>query len=532
MNAYFRLVISQAGTELEFFPATEGDSPIDINEVISYLQFKKITQYDIKAIVHALQQLSQGEEPVRMLLQPQQILPENETCFLKVSEDKMTVTARFIAPSDKGQKMDKREMLRDFAMQHINTGIKMDVLEDFLENRQYCTDLIVAEGTEPRHGTDASITYFFNTDLRAKPARREDGSVDFFNLNTINHCKKGDLLARLTPEDKGDYGVNVFGEKIKPRDVKRLSLKFGKNITLSEDKLEIYSDINGHVALTDDKVFVSDVYEVENVGTATGNINSEGSVVVSGNVQAGFCVEASGNVEVRGVVEGASITAGGDIIIARGVNGMGKGFLKAGRNVIAKFVENATIEAGECVEADSIMHSKVSARTEITVDGRKGFITGSTVRATNQVSCKTLGSELGVYTLVEVGVDPQQKARYLELQKSRAEQQKKLATIQTTLSGAAAKMKTGTKFSPEQMQYIRSLAQVSEQMKEQLQKDNEEYEELEQILGSRSQACVCVHDVAYAGSKIVIGEDSVILKGNVRYSRFVNDGGEVRVHAM
>jgi uncharacterized protein (DUF342 family) len=82
------------------------------------------------------------------------------------------------------------------------------------------------------------------------------------------------------------------------------------------------------------------------------------------------------------------------------------------------------------------------------------------------------------------------------------------------------------------MQYIRSLAQVSEQMKEQLQKDNEEYEELEQILGSRSQACVCVHDVAYAGSKIVIGEDSVILKGNVRYSRFVNDGGEVRVHAM
>ena len=39
------------------------------------------------------------------------------------------------------------------------------------------------------------------------------------------------------------------------------------------------------------------------------------------------------------VVEGAIIEAGGDIIINRGVNGMGKGNLVAGGRVIAKFIE-------------------------------------------------------------------------------------------------------------------------------------------------------------------------------------------------
>lgn len=530
MNAYFRLVMSQEGTGIELFPPSDGGEPINMNELTAYLQMKKILQYDSKEIFHAAS--TQGNQPVVVMLTQQQMYPENELCFLKVAEDKMSVTARFIAPSENGQLMSKTEIIRDLTMQRITTGIDTDAIDAFLQNRVYCTDLIVAQGTQPRHGSDASISYFFNTDLHARPTRLEDGSVDFFHLNTINHCKAGDLLARLTPEDKGEYGCNVYGEKIKPREVKHLTLKFGKNITLSEDRLAIYSDINGHVMLTDDKVFVSDVYEVENVGTATGNINSEGNVVVAGNVQAGFCIEATGNVEVRGVVEGASITAGGDIVIARGMNGMGKGILKAGGNVISKFVENATIEAGGCVEADSIMHSSVSARTCVTVDGRKGFIAGGVVRATNQISCKTLGSAMGADTVVEVGTDPQQKARYIQLQKQMAEMQKKFQTIQTTLTGAAAKMKTGAKFTPEQMQYIRSLAQASQQMKEQMQKDAREFEELDEMLSGKVEACVDVRETAYAGTKIVIGGDSVTLKSNVRFSRFVSDGGEVRIRAF
>ena len=102
---------------------------------------------------------------------------------------------------------------------------------------------------------DLYVEYFFNTDLKARPTLNEDGSVDFFNLNTMNHVKKDDLLARLTKEDPGDYGINVCGEQVKPRDVKRLKLKYGRNIYVNEDRTEAYCEVNGHVTLVDDKIF-------------------------------------------------------------------------------------------------------------------------------------------------------------------------------------------------------------------------------------------------------------------------------------
>lgn len=526
MNSYFRLMITQTNTMLQLVPPTDGGSPIDINELAMYLQLKRIRDFDIKTVYHAIQTL--GTEPVMIPICNTPVYAENETCLLKIADDKMSVTARFYPPSNLGKVMDKNEIVSDLMHNRISFGIDEQAIDEFLQNRRYCTDVVLARGKDPRHGTDAWIEYFFNTDLSAKPARNEDGSVDFFNLNTVNHTKKGDLLAKLHVEDRGEYGCNVIGEKIKPRDVKHLILRFGRNITLSEDKTEIRSDINGHVMLTGGKVFVSDVYEVENVGTATGNITAQGSVLVNGNVQAGFSIKADGNVEVRGVVEGAVIEAGGDIIIARGMNGMGKGVLKAGGKIITKFVENATIEAGASVEADSIMHSKVSAKTEITVDGRKGFIAGGVVRATKKISCKVLGSQMGADTVVEVGIDPTQKARFVQLQKEMRELQQKNVSIKTTVSGAAAKMKEGVKLSPEQMQYVQSLMQAGKQIEQQLMDYDDELASLEDLMNTNDEATIMVRDTAFAGTRIVIGEDSVTLKGDTKFCRFKRIGAEIK----
>ena len=171
----------------------------------------------------------------------------------------------------------------------------------------------------------------------------------------------------------------MAGVQIKPRKVKRATLRFGKNVLQSEDRMSISSQVDGCVSLVDDQVFVSDLYEVENVDNSTGNIEFEGSVQVNGNVCSGFSVIAQGNVIVKGVVEGAFIRADGDIVITRGMNGMSKGRLEAGGNIIAKFLENSTANASGYVSAESILHSKVMAGSEITVTGRRGNITGGHV---------------------------------------------------------------------------------------------------------------------------------------------------------
>ena len=55
------------------------------------------------------------------------------------------------------------------------------------------------------------------------------------------------------------------GAKIRPRQVKKAHLEFGHNIEISEDRKKLTSLVDGHVSLVEGKVFVSDVYEVENV---------------------------------------------------------------------------------------------------------------------------------------------------------------------------------------------------------------------------------------------------------------------------
>lgn len=527
MNAYFQLVANGNNTAIRLVPPTVGGEKLNIAEMTEYLQFKKIDVPDLKMLY---QVAANYDKEVIVPLCPKPCLPQQEMMKVMISDDRMKVVVRFYPPSSNGASYSGRDdIISDLKFRKVIYGYNETAMDVFLARRNYCEDIVIAEGTAPIHGTDASIEYFFNTDLSMRPTRNEDGSVDFFHLNTINHCNTGDLLARLTKEVPGINGTTVLDEPIKPRTIKKLILKYGHNIELSEDGCEIRSQINGHVCLTGDKVFVSDVYEVENVGPATGNIESEGSVKVNGNVQAGYSIKAKGNVEVKGVVEGATIECDGDIIIARGMNGMGKGVLNAGGRVVSKFVENATITSGAYVETESIMHSTVNAKTFITVEGRKGFIAGGTVRATERVSCKTLGSPMGADTIVEVGVDPESKRKYQQLQKDLLDAQKNLKNIQPILLNLTAKIKKGEKLTPDQMKYVQSLATANQQMTEKIASSQAELEELEAVMQNEGTACVCVSEDAYAGTKVAIGDASLVLRKPVKFCRFIKDRGDIKV---
>ena len=108
----------------------------------------------------------------------------------------------------------------------------------------------------------------------------------------------------------------------------------------------------------------------------------------------------------------------GNIIIARGMNGMAKGgTLKAGGNIVAKFLENATASAGGYVSTESILHSNVIAATEIQATGKRGFITGGHVRAGQKIEVKTLGGNAGSADGVGSWCGSGEKAEYMKMQK-------------------------------------------------------------------------------------------------------------------
>lgn len=531
MNGYFQIVSNNNRCCIKLFPPKDGGSPIKLEELTEYLSVKNIV-YDLKALAATLSGLSEVS-----LFPTNTPFQTKDSEFVKVNcaPDNMSVSVFMVPPFEGGVKMPKEEFMREFSSRGICFGFDQAAIDKFLNERHYCTWEVLVKGQPPVQGTDASIEYFFNTDPKVKPTLLEDGSVDFFNLNTINHCKEGDLLARLTPAKLGEYGTNVKGEKIKPRDVKQASLKYGHNIDINEEKTELKSQVSGHVSLIEGKVFVSNVFEVENVDNSVGNIDYDGSVRVNGNVCENFTVKAKGSIEVRGVVEGAYLEAGENITIARGMNGMHKGVLKAGGNIVTKFLENATATAGGFLESESILHCTVTAGSDVKVTGKRGFISGGRTSATNCIEVKTLGSEMGTDTVIEVGMDPTVKIAIADLQKKIMEINKQLGTIRPVLAGAKQKLAQGIKMTTPQLMQIQQLAKANNALTAELNKATEELNQFQGVMdvtSPESKGTVIVTGNVYPGTKICIDDVSMVVKQAMKYCRFIKEAGDVKMVAI
>ena len=524
-NSYFRLVHKEDGTYIRLIPAEDGGENLNVNEIKEYIMNRNIT-YDLIELNRVLSDL-QAETEYK--LTDEKIQPQNENYVMQISQDEMQVVMRFYAPSEGGKELTTEGIMADLRARNVRYGIKSSRLMEHFEQKTYCTDIVVAEGKPARQGKDAEIIYLFDVDRKAKPTLREDGSVDFHTLNTICHCKEGDVLARLIPADPGEDGMNIYGNVLKPHAVKSSRLKFGRNIELSEDRTEIRSMVNGHVTLADDRVFVSDILELENVDISTGDITFAGSVQINGNVTSNYTVKAEGDVQINGVVEGARIESGGTITIARGMNGMAKGVLIAKQNIISKFLENAEVTAGGFISTESILHCKVQAGTEVEVTGKKGFITGGNVIASNHIKVKTLGSPLGATTMVEVGVNPEMKREQLALQKQLVETRKQLNTIEPVLMAAFQKKKQGITIEPEQLKYMQQLAITREQKREEIQSITNRLVELDDILVESQNPSVIVTGEVYPGTRISIMDVSMVVKSTMKYCKFVRLQGDVKM---
>lgn len=526
MNGYFRILITPTSTNLELFAPTDGGNPVKANEVITYLGQKTIP-YDAGSLGKAIDQAVSKDNTVTLCMTP--VSPVSEHVEVFVAQDKMSVTVRLYPASEKGIKLDKADYMNAITSKGVKFGIKEDVIDDLLANPVYCTDVTVAEGVAPGESTDGYIEYLFNTDRNQRPTLLEDGSVDFFHLNVLQACAKGQKIAELHPSVKGDDGTAVDGSRVKSRDPKEAAFKYGNNIEVSADGKSLISQVDGNVSLVSGQVFVNSQMQFETVGPATGNIEFDGSVVISGNIDTNFEVKVKGDVTVNGVIEGALVEAGGNIIVARGVNGMGRAVLKAGGNIIAKYLENVTATAGGYISSEAIMHSTVTAGSDIIVDGRKGVLSGGHATAGGRVEVKNLGSEMANDTIVEVGMSPQIKREIMELRNQAAEKQKTLDSIMPVLNNMAMKIKSGAVLTDEQKKYVGQLMNAQRDTDSELANIMIKLNELESNFDVDTPAEVKVRGTAYPGSRVCINEVSTSVKTPTKYCKFVKLRGDVKI---
>lgn len=526
-NSFFKLDIRDDGTYLVVYPPVSDGKSLELKEIIGFLDKKGCTDYilaDLKTMLDGL-----SSEKAELKVANTKIEPFNESAVVTVSLDKMTAYIRFYPPSTGGQLMTKREILGELEHESVCHGIATKVIDVFLVARQYCLNIPIARGTKPVPAKDSAIEYFFETKPLAKPAVLEDGSVDFHSLNLFSRVHAGDLLARLTPHELGVEGRNVYGQIVSTTKPKVMILKAGRNIKYSDDKLEIYSNVDGDVTLTNDTVFVSDTYTVAaDVDASTGDIVYDGSVMINGTVRTGFSVKAEGDIQVNGVVEGATLIAGGNIVIKRGVQGMGKGRLECGGDVCAQFFESTNVEAKGNVIAGSILHSNIVAGDKVVVSGKKGFIVGGEVVCDSAVEVNTIGNKMETQTHIKVAVNNEIMDEIKKHITAVNEVIPEIEELNSYLNVYKTKLAKGMKLSPENIKQVKQYKARLSELEAVRDDNNEKLRELKSIIEAGKKGCIKLSGTAYRGVTLFISNQIYSVKEKDNHCIYRIIDGEIR----
>ncbi len=524
-NAYFQLDIRQDGVYLHLYPAMDNGKPIDLAELLEYLDGCGIKDYDKVAIYKVI---TNNTKETDILISKTLIGEVGEKAKVSISDDKMMAIIRFYPPSKNGKFMSEKEIRSELDRFKITYGVSDKIINAYMKGRQFCRDIPIAKGKPVVQGKDAFITYHFNTNPTAAPKQLEDGTVDFHELSLFVPVKKGDLLAELTPEVFGEDGMDIFGNRIPPASVNKKILKYGKNIKLSEDKLKIYSEADGDVKLEGDMVFVSNTYSVPaDVDPSTGDVKYDGNVVIAGNVHSGFKVEASGDIEVNGVVEGATLIAGGNIVLKRGIQGMGKGVLQAGNDIVTKFIESSNVKAGNIVNTGSSLHSVIQAEEAVIVSGRKGFVIGGSVSAGKKIEASVFGNKMNTATDLRVGVKPEVMERFKELTNSINEKQKLMLENKKTLESLKKKLASGVKLLPNQVALAKEAGEQLKTLTNELDVESEEYITLKQEIEDNKDGRIIVNQTIFPGVTLYISNRVYPVKDSLSRCQFKVKGADV-----
>ncbi|MBN1256833.1 MAG: DUF342 domain-containing protein [Planctomycetes bacterium] len=333
--------------------------------------------------------------------------PREQALLLQVDPDKLHASLVCVESNTPGcfdNILGAREALQNH---NIKFGINTSLLQETFEKQESMelgSKVVIARSQDPVEPVDGRVEFLVDVSGEAKysGAQEEFGSVDFRSATSVTCVKQGELLAKIFPPKQGKPGCNICGETIPARQPKEAFIRAGSNVNFDAKEKTFTAVEGGRPVFADGVLSVLPVYEVSgDVDYETGHIKFAGSVVVKGNVLNDFNIEAK-EIEVGGTVGACNLTATNNIMIIGGINGNDRAVIKAGGSVTAKYINNCYVEClGNITSPNGILNSKIMCNGMV----RSTTLIGGATCARLGVEVKEVGSDMGVATQVELGVD-------------------------------------------------------------------------------------------------------------------------------
>ena len=443
--------------------------------------------------------------------------------LLRINETRMeallTLYRRFSAE-------ELHSLLRENGVVH---GVREKTLEELARGKQNYEETLVAAGTAAKDGCDGFFEYHFDTQPETRPIILPDGSVDYNVLGKIELVKKEQLLVTYHSALPAVPGRDVLGNIIDAYDGKELPTLQCKRCEPDENGREYYAGTEGNVTLKGNCLTVTPIYVVEgNLDAATGNVDFHGDVLVQGNVSAGVTVKTTGNITVNGHVETANLYAGKDVILKNGMQGSGNGVIRAGGNVMARFLEQTQVIAGSEINTGALLNCDVEAGQNVVIAGNKGNIIGGTVTAVEQISAVSIGNRAGVNTQLVIGLDCEFKYKMEEIDRLTKEYEDNMTDAIRALDRITHQLRAQPA-DPElnQQKAEQMRRKINYQLK--LKEISTKREQLIDINQRSAKGKIIVSGIANAGCVIIINGVREALHSEYRDVTFKKSRQEIRI---
>ena len=446
---------------------------------------------------------------------------------ITASKDRLIGYVGWAGPISDAYLPEMKELAQAIELKKV-VGVEPSSIEaafnEFLEKRELKLFELV-RGTPPTSPTDGKLELLFDPMVENKKAGKLDasGKMDFRERKEFVAVKKDEIVGTWTPPVEGKPGVNIFGKPIPPPKPKENQVKAGKNITLSDDGVKYLAEINGHILISDNVLSIVEVHTVKgDVDFTTGNIRFPGSVEVRGNIREGFTVEAKGNLTIGGLVDNAEVRADGSMVVKKGI--INNSRVTAVGDLEVEFIQESTVKCeGRLTVHKAIVNSEVDVTGDVEILSRSKphGIVGGSVTSTENISAYCIGSEIGTKTQVNAG---RNSKLFFNRQKLNADvwqaedNVKRFQYILRHMSKIRAE--NLTKEDIKKREKIEKVMKIQQSEMEIVQK---ELDEVNAEIMKYLNAKILVHEVAFDGTEIGVGDRKITLESSVKRAVFKLD---------
>lgn len=331
-------------------------------------------------------------------------IPMDASVRVWISPDGLCAYCVSAPPLAGGQELSLEMLKAAVEEREVKLGLINEALVSIVLEKAYLRIILIARGMEAEDGEDGYIEDLSNINETAKPMEDEYGKVDFKELGWIKNIPAGQQLCRIIPPTAGRDGFTVKGHRIHAKGGRAAPYVCGENTEYTDDGLYLISSVEGRLVQKGARYAVSQTLTIPgDVNYGTGNITSNGTVIVMGDVFPGFSVKANKDIIIYGTVDGGVLEAGGDITVMGGVLASNTGVVRAGGNLRCKFMEYGNAHVGGNAYFENLIHSNVNCVGDIMVLSGRGIVIGGELTAMGNISVVAAGNRAGCATSLCVG---------------------------------------------------------------------------------------------------------------------------------